>query len=70
MRRPRGHFGVPSFGDLFAVLVLFLGVPGLSIVALIVLSVLKIWCSFSWYWLLIPAIALIVWAAALRIWEA
>jgi hypothetical protein len=68
-RRPRGHFTAPSLWELFEVLALLLGAPALSIGALIVLSVLKIWFSFSWWWLLIPALALIAWAVVVRIWE-
>jgi hypothetical protein len=68
-RRPRGHFAPPSLWDLFEVLGLAFGLPILSIGALIVLSVLKIWFSFSWWWLLIPALSLIAWAVVLRIWE-
>jgi len=48
----------------FAVLgLLAVGIPVVSISAIAVLSILKIWCAFSWCWLLIPAGVLVAWAA-------
>jgi len=34
--------------------------PALAILAILVMLVLKIWLSFSWFWFLIPAGALLV----------
>jgi len=55
-----------SFRDLtlLAVLgVLMVGIPLAAVAAIAVLSILKIWCAFSWYWLLVPASVLAVWGA-------
>ena len=65
MRRPRGHFRVTD-GDLLTLaMVLFIavGIPVLSIGALVVMPILRIWYTFSWFWLLIPAGVLAVWWA-------
>ncbi len=63
--RPRGHFRVTD-GDLLTLaMVLFIsvGIPVLSIGALVVMPILRIWYTFSWFWLLIPAGVLAGWWA-------
>ena len=63
MRRPRGHFMVGGGDLLFMAGLWFLmfGLPMVSVAALIVLPILKIWFTFSWYWVFVPAAVVGVW---------
>ena len=64
MRRPRGFMITDRDLTMFAVLwLLMVGIPLAAVAAIAVLSILKIWCAFSWYWLLVPASVLAVWGA-------
>lgn len=64
MRKPRGHSSLDGLLEVLVVLGLFFLVPVLSVLALVTLSVLKIWFAFSWWWLLVPAGVLVLWSAS------
>jgi len=64
MRKARGHF---SLDGLLTDLFLLFGIPALSIISLLVLAFLKIWCKYSWWWLLVPVGVFIVWLVTIEI---
>jgi cellulose synthase/poly-beta-1,6-N-acetylglucosamine synthase-like glycosyltransferase len=64
MRKPKGHFNLDG---VFTDLVLFVGIPVFSIVTFVILLILRIWCSFSGWWLLFPVGVFTVWLAFVRI---
>lgn len=67
--KPRGHSTLDWQGVLFFALlgVLFYVVPTASVGAIAIMSVLKIWLSYSWWWLMVPVGFLIAWAIVVRL---
>jgi hypothetical protein len=60
MRMPRGH-GYFNLSDIVFLVFQLLAIPVLSVVALVGLAIGKIWCSYSWLWLLVPVGATVIW---------